>query len=85
MELGWVKPAHNVEYFLTEMYKALDAGKDNRPEPVAAAFLIVRYRSEFGAYDIPAFVKKIIMPVQFFVDKLKGAHKRFREAPEPIK
>jgi quercetin dioxygenase-like cupin family protein len=82
---GWVKPANNVEYFLTELYKAIDAGKDNRPEPVAAAFLIRRYRSEFGVYDIPAFVQKVIMPVQFFIGKLSGAHNRFKEAPESIK
>ena len=82
---GWIKPANNVEYFLTELYKAIDAGKDNRPDPVAAAFLIRRYRSEFGAQGIPRFVQKVIMPVQFHIDKLRGAHKRFKEAPEPIK
>lgn len=82
---GWVKPANNVEYFLTEIYKAFDAGKDNRPEPVAAAFLSMRYRSEFAVYGIPAFVKKVIMPVQFYIDRLRGAHKKFKEAPAPIK
>lgn len=82
---GWVKPANNVEYFLTEMYKALDAGKDNRPEPVAAAFLATRYQSEFAVHGIPVFVKKVIIPVQFFINKVSGAHKRFKEAPEPLK
>ena len=82
---GWIKPANNVEYFLTELYKAIDAGKDHRPEPVAAAFLTMKYRSEFGVYGIPPFVKKVIIPVQFFIGKLTGAHKRFKEAPEPMR
>lgn len=82
---GWIKPANNVEYFLTELFKAIDAGKGNRPEPVAAAFLARKYRSEFGVYGIPAFVKTVIIPAQFYIDKLRGAHKRFQEAPEPMK
>ena len=82
---GWIKPTNNVEYFLTELYKAIDAGKDNRPEPAAASFLFMRYRSEFSAYDIPAFVKKVTIPMQYYIGKLSGAHKRFKDAPAPLK
>jgi len=82
---GWIKPVNNVEYFLTELYKAIDAGKNGRPESTAASFLFMRYRSEFSAYDIPAFVKKVIIPMQFYIGKLSGAHKRFKDAPEPLK
>jgi len=82
---GWVKPANNVEYFLTEMYKAIDAGKDGRPEINATTFLMMHYRSEFGAYDIPGFVKKVIMPMKYYMGKLSGGFKQFKDAPLPLK
>lgn len=82
---GWIKPADNVEFYLTELYKAMDAGKHNRPEPMAAAFLMTTYKSEFDVSGIPAFVKKVIIPVQYFIGKISGAHKRFKNAPAPKK
>jgi quercetin dioxygenase-like cupin family protein len=80
---GWVKPADNIEYFLTELYKAMDAGNHNRPEPVAAAFLLTRYKSEFDVGNIPGFVRKVIIPVQYFIGKLTGVYKQFSAAPLP--
>lgn len=80
---GWIQPANNVEYFLTQLYKAFDNGMNHRPESKSAAFLMIRYKSEFAAKDIPAFVKKVIVPVQYFFGKLTGAHKKFSDAPPP--
>ncbi len=82
---GWIKPANNIEYFLTEMYKALDNGKKGRPEAFSGAFLFMRYRSEFSAYGIPFLVRKLIIPLQYFAGKISGAHRKFRGAPPPLK
>jgi quercetin dioxygenase-like cupin family protein len=82
---GWIKPPDNIVYFLTEMYKAIDHGKDNRPELTATAFLMTRYRSEFDVQGIPSFVRKVVIPLNYFFSKISGAHKRFKDAPPPIK
>lgn len=81
---GWIRPANNIVYFLSELYKAMDKGKEHRPEPVAAAFLMTRYKSEFDVDGIPSFVKKVIIPVQYFIGKVTGKHRRFRDAPAPV-
>ena len=81
---GWITPANNIVYFLAELYKAMDKGKEHHPEPVAAAFLMRRYRSEFDVDGIPGFVKKVIIPVQYFINKISGRHKKFSDAPPPV-
>lgn len=81
---GWITPANNIVYFLTGLYKAFDKGKNKRPEPTAAAFLMTRYKSEFDVKGIPAFVKKVIIPIQYFIGKISGAHKKFIDAPTPL-
>jgi mannose-6-phosphate isomerase-like protein (cupin superfamily) len=81
---GWVKPADNMEYFLTEIYKST---KENggRPGNFDSAYLLTRYKSEFDMYEIPGFVKKVIFPLVLFFGKMTGKHKKFANAPEPIK
>ena len=81
---GWIKPANNLEYFLEGVYKALDEGTHDRPEIKRMAFLMMRYRSEFATSDIPAFVRKVIIPTQYYIGKLTGAHKQFKDAPPPL-
>jgi quercetin dioxygenase-like cupin family protein len=80
---GWVKPAHNLEYFLTEMYKAMDNGTHGRPEANAGTFLMMRYKSEFDLAAIPGFVKKVILPLQYFIGNVMGRYKQFKDAPAP--
>lgn len=82
---GWIKPPNNIVYFLTELYKAFNNGKNNRPEAAAAAFLMTRYKSEFAVQGIPAFVRKVIIPIQYFIGKINGAHTKFSNAPAPVK
>ena len=81
---GWIKPANNVEYFLEGVYKALDEGKHDRPEIKRIAFLTMHYRSEF-ATSVPAVVRKVIIPATYYIGKLTGAHKKFTDAPAPLK
>lgn len=81
---GWVKPAHNIEFFLSEIYKS---AKENggKPGQFDAAWLLTRYRSEYDMLVIPSFVKKIIFPFIVFMGKLAGKHKKFKDAPAPVK
>lgn len=82
---GWIKPIYNFEYFLTEIYKSTKANGGKSPARYDATWLLTRYRSEFDMLVIPPFVKKIIFPVVLFFGKLAGKHKKFKDAPEPIK
>jgi uncharacterized cupin superfamily protein len=59
---GWVKPANHLDFFLTEMYKAMDEGDGERPEPFASSYLATRYTSEYAMLEMPAFVRKVIVP-----------------------
>lgn len=82
---GWITPPNNIVYFLTELYKAIDNGKNNRPELSRISFIMMKYRSEFEAQGFPAIVKKVIMSINYFFGKISGAHKRFKDAPAPLK
>lgn len=81
---GWVKPPHNLEYFLTEIYKSSAANGGKQPGAFDAAYLLDRYRSEFDMLDIPGFVKKVIFPVALFFGKLQGKQRKFEGAPAPL-
>ena len=82
---GWIKPAHNIEYFLTEIYRSTKANGGHRPSSFDGAWLATRYQSEFDMVGIPGFVKKVIFPLTVTIGKLTGKHKRFKDAPEPVR
>ncbi len=82
---GYVKPAHNIVYFLTEIYKSTKANGGKAPGYFESAYLLTKYKSEFDLCEIPSFVKKVIFPITIFLGKLSGKHKKFNDAPKPIK
>lgn len=82
---GYVKPADNIEYFLTKIYEAQKKSGSMRPDAFDAAFLTTRYRSEFAMTEIPAFVQRYIFPVQVAIGRLLGKYRKFADAPEPIR
>ncbi len=77
---GYVTPPENLAYFLSEIYKSSNKN-GGRPGMYDAAFLLNRYRSEFGMLEIPAFVQKVIFPILLFFGKLTGNDKKFSDAP----
>lgn len=81
---GYIKPAHNIEYFLTSIFDSTKANGGKRPATFDAAYLLNRYKSEFDIVEIPSFVKQFIFPIVLFVGKLQGKHKKYEDAPEPI-
>jgi hypothetical protein len=72
-----------VVYFLSQIYKSMDEN-GGRPGLYDAAYLLNRYRSEFGMLEIPAFVQKLIFPVALFIGGLVGKNKKFADAPSKL-
>ncbi len=81
---GYIRPPDNIIYFLSQIYKSMNENK-GKPGNFDAAFLLTRYKSEFAITEIPPFVQSIIFPVTLFFGKMTGKHKKFKDAPEPIK
>jgi quercetin dioxygenase-like cupin family protein len=82
---GCVRPPQNLEYFLTKIYESMRATGGKRPRMFDAAYLLTRYRDEFGMSAIPAPVQRFLFPVVLRVGKLRGLDKRFADAPEPVR
>jgi mannose-6-phosphate isomerase-like protein (cupin superfamily) len=81
---SWVKPANSIIFFLSALYAAQKRSGNGRPEAFDGAFLIVRYKNEYGLPELPSFVKNIIMPVTYQIGKVLGKYKKFKDAPEPL-
>ncbi len=81
---GYVRPPHNIEYFLTEIFRSTKANGGKGPNPIDAAFLSRRYRSEFAILEIPAFVQRFIFPVLILVGRLTGRLRKYHAAPPPV-
>ena len=81
---GWIDPAENVVFYLSSLYSALNRGENKQPELFDGAYLLCRYHREYDAPEIPGFVKKVIMPVVYFIGRLIGKYKKFEDAPKPL-
>jgi quercetin dioxygenase-like cupin family protein len=80
---GYVKPALNFEYFISEIYESTASNTKPAPKTFDAAWLMKHFRSEFDMLVIPTFVKKIIFPIVLFIGKLQGKDRKFKDAPQP--
>lgn len=80
---GHVSPAGNLIYFLSEIYRSTNEN-GGRPGLYDAAFLLNRYKTEFGMPEIPAMVQKTTFPVILFFGKLMKKDQKFVNAPPPI-
>lgn len=81
---GYVRPAGNIVYFLSEIYRSTRENSGTKPDDFEAAYLLHKYRSEFDMYDIPGFVKTVIFPILRFVGGVTGKYKRFENGPAPL-
>ena len=81
---GWIGPPENIEYFLTKLFAAMRASGGKRPRLYDTAFLLTRYRSEFGMAEIPRPVQRVLFPVVLAVGRVLGWQRRFAGAPEPV-
>lgn len=82
---GWVKPANTIVFYLSAIYEAQNKSGSGRPDPFDGAYLMTRYASEYEMVEIPRFVKKVIIPATYFLGRVLGKYKHFRNAPPPVK
>ena len=82
---SWVKPANSIIFFLTTLYAAQRKSGKKRPEVFDSAYLMVRYKKEYGLPEMPSFVKNIIMPITYHAGRILGKYKKFTDAPEPLR
>jgi uncharacterized cupin superfamily protein len=82
---GFIEPADNTEYFLGAIYESQKRNGGPRPDTLDAAFLVRRYRSEFGMVEIPAPVQRFVFPLQVAIGILLGRYKKYADAPEPVR
>jgi quercetin dioxygenase-like cupin family protein len=82
---GWITPANNVEYFLTEIYRSTKTNGGKRPSAFDAAYLQTKYHTEFDMVEIPKFVKKVIFPFIVMIGNLTGQYHKFNKAPDAVK
>jgi quercetin dioxygenase-like cupin family protein len=80
---GWVSPPGNSEYFLTEAFASMRRG-GGRPNPLDAAYLLGRYKTEFEQGDIPAPVRLVLFPILRAAGRLLGRDRRYADAPAPL-
>jgi quercetin dioxygenase-like cupin family protein len=80
---GYVEPADNAEWFLTQLFTLTREGR-GRPSIFDVAYLLRRYRSEFAMYAIPPLVQRFVFPALVFVGRLLGRYRKYADAPEPI-
>jgi quercetin dioxygenase-like cupin family protein len=81
---GWIKPANTIVFYLSAIYDAQKRSGSPQPEKFDAAYLLTRYSKEYDVPEIPAFVKKTIMPMTLIVGRMLGKYKKFEDAPEPV-
>lgn len=81
---GWVKPVNSVIFFLSALFEARKRSGKSRPELFDGAYLMTRYKNEYGMPEIPGFVKNVIMPATYQLGKVLGKYEKFKDAPEPL-
>ena len=81
---GYVRPADNLEYFLSEIFASQRRNGGRRPALFDVAFLTWRYRSEFAMMELPAFARHVVVPVLVAIGTLLGKYRRYADAPPPM-
>jgi quercetin dioxygenase-like cupin family protein len=81
---GYVRPPGNLEYHLAKIFDSTRANGGKRPRMFDAAYLLTRYRSEFGLAEIPQPLQRVLFPVVLAIGRLRGLQRRFADAPEPV-
>jgi hypothetical protein len=55
-----------------------------RPSLFDAAFLATRYRAEYAMLEMPAVVRRVVIPILYVVGGMLGKHDKYKDAPTPI-
>jgi uncharacterized cupin superfamily protein len=81
---GHITPPDNIEFFLGAVFESTKRTGKGRPDPFDAAFLLVRYRSEFAMTAVPGVVQRVVFPALVALGKLLGKYGKYADAPEPV-
>ena len=81
---GSCKPPDNIEFYLGALFASMRENGGGRPGLYDAAFLLTRYRNEFGMLAMPTFVRRVVLPVVYVVGRALGKYDKYRDAPEQI-
>lgn len=82
--MGYIQPADNSVYFLSEVFRSTRAN-GGQPNAFTAAYLLHKYRSEFAILAIPGFVTSVVFPVLRLIGGLTGRFKEFEGGPTPLR
>jgi quercetin dioxygenase-like cupin family protein len=80
---AYIQPAHNVAYFLSEIFRSARAN-GGRPHPFEVAYLLHKYRGEFAMLDVPRAVTRFVFPVLRLIGGLTGRYKDLERGPAPV-
>jgi quercetin dioxygenase-like cupin family protein len=83
--LGRIKPANTIVFYLSSIFAAQNKSGKAQPEMFDAAYLFKRYASEYDLPEMPVFVKKVIIPITYYIGMMLGKYKHFKNAPAPVK
>ena len=83
--VGWCTPAGNIEFFLSTLFASTKENGGKRPGLFDAAFLVTRYRAEFGLLDLPAFITAAVIPIVYRLGLVLGKYEKFKDAPAPMR
>lgn len=83
--IGYVRPPDSLEYYLTRMFASMSEHGGKRPGAFDAAYLSSRYGDEFRMLEVPALVQRTLFPIILAAGRLLGWHRRFADAPEPVR
>jgi uncharacterized cupin superfamily protein len=81
---GWIKPAHNMVFYLTALFNAINESGTDKPAQFDGAYLLYRYRKEHDLPQLPRFVRSVVIPATYGIGKLTGKYKKFEDAPAPL-
>ncbi|HYW30243.1 MAG TPA: cupin domain-containing protein [Gemmatimonas sp.] len=82
---GYITPADNIEYFLSEIFAAQRASGSVRPALLDAAYLARHYRSEFKMLQIPDVVQRYVFPLFIAIGTMLGRYAKYADAPAPVR
>lgn len=81
---GFIEPAHNAEFFLTELFDSMRRTGNGRPDLFDVAYLSQRYGHEYSVLQIPRAIQRLLFPVLVFLGVALGLFERYENAPAPI-
>jgi len=81
---AWVEPANTFLFYISSIYAAQNKSGRAQPEVFDGAYLVRRYAKEYDLADLPFLVKKVVIPLTYFLGRLLGKYRHFRDTPAPL-